>query len=78
MRQEDKMSKQPGTSKNLNSDEFRRIMENMKFMKKAEESEEDSPYLPLDMGLFLTGRCNLRCKHCFEWNQDGFLTNGTA
>ena len=72
------MSKQPGTSKNLNSDEFRRIMENMKFMKKAENSEDDSPYLPLDMGLFLTGRCNLRCKHCFEWNQDGFLTNGTA
>ena len=66
------------TSKNLSSDEFRRIMDNLKYMKKAEKAEEDVPYLPLDMGLFLTGRCNLRCKHCFEWNADGFLTNGCS
>ncbi|MBR2769082.1 MAG: radical SAM protein, partial [Solobacterium sp.] len=26
-------------------------------------------------GLFLTPRCNLRCRHCFEWNEDGFLKN---
>jgi Predicted Fe-S oxidoreductases len=72
------MTNQPGTSKKLNSEEFRRIMESMKYRKKAENTKEDSVYLPLDMGLFLTGRCNLRCKHCFEWNEDGFLANGNS
>jgi len=31
-----------------------------------------STELPEDIGLQLTNRCNLRCKHCFEWNNEGF------
>lgn len=61
-------------SKNLSRAEFGRIMENMEFRKKASEHAADKPYLPLEMGIFLTGRCNLRCRHCFVWNEDGFLT----
>ena len=74
----DNSAKQPTTSKSLNKNEFRRIMENLKYRKKAEQSDEEAPYIPHEMGLFLTARCNLRCKHCFEWNEDGFLTNGSA
>lgn len=29
--------------------------------------------LPAEIGIQLTNKCNLRCKHCFEWNEDGFL-----
>lgn len=28
--------------------------------------------IPIAIGLKLTNRCNLRCKHCFEWNNDGY------
>jgi len=28
--------------------------------------------LPLEIGLQLTNRCNLRCRHCFQWNQTGW------
>ena len=69
------MSDQPGSFRKLTRDEFARIAENMAFRKKAAVSGEGSPHLPLDMGLFLTGRCNLRCRHCFEWNENGFLTH---
>ena len=62
-------------NKSLKEKEFERIMENMAFRKKATEFSDSKPYLPLDMGIALTGRCNLRCKHCFEWNEHGFLTN---
>ena len=61
--------------KSLKQKEFERIMENMAFRKKAEGLSDAKAYLPLDMGIALTGRCNLRCKHCFEWNENGFLTN---
>lgn len=73
------MSNQPGTLKKLNMEEFGRIRENLKYRKKANARNSDAaPYLPLDMGLFLTGRCNLRCRHCFVWNEDGFLTHADA
>lgn len=68
------MMMQKNSSKNLSRAEFGRIMENMEFRKKAEGRAADAPYLPLEMGIFLTGRCNLRCKHCFVWNEDGLLT----
>ncbi len=31
--------------------------------------------LPQIVGLKLTNRCTLRCKHCYEWNQDGYHWN---
>ena len=61
--------------KSLKQSEFDRIMKNMAFRKKAEKQKDTDVYLPLDMGIALTGRCNLRCKHCFEWSKYGFLAN---
>ncbi|WP_248925703.1 radical SAM/SPASM domain-containing protein [Paenibacillus hamazuiensis] len=28
--------------------------------------------LPEFIGIKLTNRCNLRCKHCYQWNEDGY------
>ena len=67
------MSKQPDSTKQLSREEFNRIRESMKYRKKAEQPSAGG-YIPIDMGLFLTSRCNLRCLHCFEWNKDGFMT----
>ncbi|MDR9855531.1 radical SAM protein [Paenibacillus sp. VCA1] len=36
---------------------------------------EDPTYaapVPYEIGIKLNNGCNLRCKHCFEWNPDGF------
>ncbi|WP_411345783.1 radical SAM protein [Paenibacillus sp. WLX1005] len=31
--------------------------------------------LPQSLGIKLTNRCNLRCTHCFQWNEDGYHHN---
>ncbi|MDN4616892.1 radical SAM protein [Paenibacillus sp. PsM32] len=28
--------------------------------------------IPQSLGIKLTNRCNLRCTHCFQWNEDGY------
>lgn len=28
--------------------------------------------IPDEVGIQLTNKCNLRCKHCFQWNEQGF------
>ncbi len=29
--------------------------------------------IPEEVGIQLTNRCNLKCRHCFQWNEDGFF-----
>lgn len=29
--------------------------------------------LPREVSMQLTYKCNLRCKHCFQWNEEGFF-----
>jgi sulfatase maturation enzyme AslB (radical SAM superfamily) len=29
--------------------------------------------LPQEVSMQLTYKCNLRCNHCFQWNEDGFF-----
>ncbi len=39
------------------------------------EREKNPSYctdLPEVIGIKLTNRCNLRCKHCYQWNDDGY------
>lgn len=69
---------QPKTSRKIDIKEFGRIKETICYAKKVEKENEEEIHKPIDLGLFLTGRCNLRCSHCFEWNEDGFLNNGDA
>ncbi len=67
----------PKTKVVINKKEFERIRQtvaNMVEGKRVQEQQADNSRLPIDLGIFLTGKCNLRCKHCFEWNENGFLT----
>jgi radical SAM protein with 4Fe4S-binding SPASM domain len=39
------------------------------------ERKNDPSYktsLPTSLGIKLTNRCNLRCKHCYQWNEEGY------
>ena len=67
---------QPKTSRKIDVKEFGRIKDTIRYAKKVEKENSMEVHKPIDLGLFLTGRCNLRCAHCFEWNEDGFLNNG--
>ena len=31
--------------------------------------------LPEEVAFKLTNRCNLRCQHCYQWNEDGYHHN---
>ena len=42
------------------------------------ERKKNSSYcepVPSSVGIKLTNRCNLRCKHCFEWSETGYHHN---
>jgi len=67
---------QPQTEVKFDSESFKRIMRTIKNMSQSSRQASNNPCysteLPEDVGLQLTNRCNLRCKHCFEWNSEGF------
>ncbi len=41
--------------------------------KRRIENPEFSTLLPEEIRIQLTTNCNLRCKHCFQWNQNGYF-----
>lgn len=53
---------------------FQRLKRNLndKVLYKYDSS---SIQLPKEMGIALTNLCNLRCKHCFERGEEGFVIN---
>jgi MoaA/NifB/PqqE/SkfB family radical SAM enzyme len=67
---------QPKTNVTLDLDSFNRIKKSVKNMSASfRQSDRNiffSTYLPQEIGLQLTSECNLRCKHCFEWNTSGY------
>lgn len=72
------MKEQPITERHLDRKEFERIKTTVTGMIKGKNRNYDivnKNYKPSDLGLFLTESCNLRCAHCFEWNEEGFLSN---
>ena len=48
---------------------LRRIMPS--FLTHRRDGQLNSLNLPEEVALKLTNRCNLRCKHCYQWNEDG-------
>lgn len=51
---------------------------NMSIVSKGmRENPEFSTELPYILGFKLTNRCNLRCKTCYEWNEQGYHHNMT-
>ncbi|CAH8768946.1 radical SAM protein [Paenibacillus dendritiformis] len=67
---------QPKTSATLTPAEFRSMKQTLHNRSAASRGRMlDRSFafdLPRDIGIKLNNGCNLRCKHCFEWNPDGY------
>jgi radical SAM protein with 4Fe4S-binding SPASM domain len=50
-------------------EKLRRIMP--AFLAQKRDGRAHDGALPEEVALKLTNRCNLRCKHCYQWNEDG-------
>ncbi|MEJ2092236.1 MAG: hypothetical protein P8X65_08585 [Syntrophobacterales bacterium] len=72
---------QPKTSVKLGEDACQRIVRSAGMKSKAARMrKQNSAYaaeIPQELGIQLTYRCNLRCKHCFQWNEKGFFKEET-
>ena len=54
-----------------NFEQIKHFAANISRSKKLKK--DDSGYsVPDAVGIKLTNRCNLRCKHCYEWNKQGY------
>lgn len=64
-----------GSSRPLAPHEFERLREDLAARLDARRRSRLAPGqaspIPDEIGLQLTNRCNLRCKECFQWNDDG-------
>ncbi len=60
----------------MNTEEFEILKRTSQIISKAKKhsmtNEDNNDLLPDIIGLKLTNRCNLRCKHCYEWNDKGY------
>lgn len=55
---------------------LKRLQQKLHVTKTCHKKRDDDPTyamdLPQEIGLKLTNRCNLRCTHCFQWNEEGY------
>jgi radical SAM protein with 4Fe4S-binding SPASM domain len=67
----------PATTRTLNPKEFADILHTVSIRSAARKHlREDPGYaatLPQEVSLQLTYQCNLRCVHCYQWNEQGFF-----
>ena len=67
----------PTTTRTLNTKEFADIKHTVSIRSKARKNLLLDPSyaapLPQEVSLQLTYRCNLRCTHCYQWNEQGFF-----
>jgi radical SAM protein with 4Fe4S-binding SPASM domain len=67
---------QPRTEVKFDPESFRRIKRTIRNMSLGRKNLRHDPAFameyPDEVGIQLTNRCNLRCKHCFQWNDSGF------
>jgi radical SAM protein with 4Fe4S-binding SPASM domain len=67
----------PGTTRTLNAKEFADIKHTVSIRSTARRNLLSDPGyaapLPQEVSLQLTYRCNLRCVHCYQWNEQGFF-----
>lgn len=68
---------QPKSKHKLDSDTFNRLKRKLKNITITGMRKKENPSyatnLPEEIGIQLTYRCNLRCNHCFQWNNKGFF-----
>ena len=67
---------QPKTEVTFDEATFNRLKRTIRNMSTGKNNLVENPGFamrtPDEVGIQLTNRCNLRCKHCFQWNEDGF------
>ncbi|MEV6603712.1 radical SAM protein [Kutzneria sp. NPDC051319] len=67
----------PLTTRRINAKEFADIKHTVAMRSRARRSLLADPGyaapLPQEVSLQLTYRCNLRCSHCYQWNEQGFF-----
>ncbi|NEW06392.1 radical SAM protein [Paenibacillus sp. SYP-B3998] len=67
---------QPKTQIKFDRNTFQNVKRTIQNMSMASRAQKADPTfaldIPDDIGIKLNNGCNLRCKHCFEWANDGF------
>ncbi|WP_440900798.1 radical SAM protein, partial [Actinosynnema sp.] len=67
----------PRTARTLNQKEFHDLRRTVAIRAETRRNiEVDATYatpLPREVSLQLTYKCNLRCNHCYQWNDQGFF-----
>lgn len=67
---------QPQTEVKFDRATFDRLKQRVKHISKNKKKQEENPAyamdVPAQIGIKVNNGCNLRCKHCFEWNEEGF------
>lgn len=67
---------QPKSTKPYTIESLQRFKEKIDFTRKCYTERLNDPTfateVPREIGLKLTNRCDLRCTHCFQWNDAGF------
>lgn len=70
---------QPKTIKKYTSQILASLQRKLAITKACHEGRRIDPEFaletPVEVGLKLTNRCNLRCTHCFQWNEVGYHRN---
>jgi sulfatase maturation enzyme AslB (radical SAM superfamily) len=70
---------QPQTDVIFDGAHFSRIKRTIRNMAVGKrESDKNNLQMfktPDEVGIQLTNKCNLRCKTCFQWNEEGFFNN---
>ncbi|MFD2176291.1 radical SAM protein [Veronia pacifica] len=64
------------TSRKLDEGGFSRLTARAKQIASTRRGLKERPdwaaEVPQQVGIKMNNHCNLRCKHCFEWNDDGY------
>ncbi|WP_019911061.1 radical SAM/SPASM domain-containing protein [Paenibacillus sp. HW567] len=67
---------QPTSKVTLDTQSFEALKRTIKNVVVPHRQRKQNPgfktVMPEIMSLKLTNRCNLRCKHCYQWNEDGY------
>jgi radical SAM protein with 4Fe4S-binding SPASM domain len=64
---------QPSSKLTLNEQSGALLLRTVKHVVEARRQREARPLnLPETLGIKLTNRCNLRCAHCYQWNESGY------
>jgi MoaA/NifB/PqqE/SkfB family radical SAM enzyme len=67
---------QPKTSVRFDAAAFERLKSRVRDIAQGRRSVHRDPayatHLPTQIGIKMNNGCNLRCKHCYEWNTEGY------